>query len=278
MKKMIYAVMLAQLSILIPGLLLAENEKAELFTEETAVSTIPDEVAALRENFAVLVGGIKVEDAPYLEAISRDAAQRLIALEDGGSRSQYFVYADRNPRKQIVFVGFFNAVDRTVTIIGVDKTSCGNGIREEFFDTPTGAFRNSTDNSSYRALGTRNAKGWMGLGAKGSRVWDFGWQRTVKNGQEPWIRLLMHATDPVFGEARLGKVDSKGCVRIPAKLNRFLDHYGILDREYELKKDSKRVSWVLKPDREPAIFAGKYMLVGDSSLMKPAYTPLQAKR
>ena len=79
------------------------------------------------------------------------------------------------------------------------------------------------------------------------------------------IRFLLHATDPIFGEKRLGKVDSKGCIRISGKLNQFLDHYGLLDREYEAQKNNKRISWVLKANREPVLFAGQYLLVGDSA-------------
>jgi len=117
---------------------------------------------------------------------------------------------------------------------------------------------------SYRALGTKNSKGWRGLGAKGSRVWDFGWRDTpLKGGHIVQIRLLLHATDPDFGEPRLGKVDSKGCVRITAKLNRFLDSRGILDRKYEL---SHKAKYVLRRDRQPVQFAGSYILVGDSRI------------
>lgn len=146
----------------------------------------------------------------------------------------------------------------------MDKISSGNGKRKGFFITPTGVFKNSPDFIGYRALGTKNVKGWRGLGAKGSRVWDFGWQKTIKNGREREIRFLVHATDPIFGEKRLGKIDSKGCIRISGKLNQFLDHYGLLDREYEAQKDNKRFSWVLNPKREPVLFAGQYLLVGDS--------------
>ncbi len=72
----------------------------------------------------------------------------------------------------------------------------------------------------------------------------------------------MHATDPDFGEARLGRPDSKGCIRISAKLNRFLDYYSILDAEYEKSEKGKRI--FLK-DREPVAKRGSLVVVIDSS-------------
>ena len=74
------------------------------------------------------------------------------------------------------------------------------------------------------------------------------------------IRLLLHATDPDFGEQRLGNPDSKGCIRISGELNEFLDHFGIIDKDYE-----KHKYWSLKKDREPVFYQGEYLLVGDSS-------------
>jgi len=69
------------------------------------------------------------------------------------------------------------------------------------------------------------------------RVWDFGWQPAEKGWtaeqETAEIRLLVHATDPDYLEQRLGRPASKGCVRIPAAMNRYLDHYGVLDAEYE---------------------------------------------
>ena len=132
-----------------------------------------------------------------------------------------------------------------------------------------GKFENTVKNFGYRALGTKNDKGWKGLGEKGSRIWDFGWQKTeYKNGGKQ-IRLLIHATDPIYGEKRLGKRDSKGCIRISAKLNKFLDHYGVLDDDYEKNRNMKRASWLLRNDRKPIAFAGKYLIVGDSSATRP---------
>ena len=173
----------------------------------------------------------------YFKQILKDARGKILSVK-AENKSQYFVYVDRNPNKQIIVVGFFDSVAKDIAIIGVGRVSTGNQKRHgDYFLTPVGIFTHAND---YRAEGTRNAKGWRGLGVKNSRVWDFGWQKTCKNNQPIEIRLLMHATDPDFGEPRLGKVASKGCVRISSKLNKFLDYYGILDSR------------------------GKYLLVGDS--------------
>jgi len=49
------------------------------------------------------------------------------------------------------------------------------------------------------------------------------------------MRFQMHATDPDKLEPVLGVRHSKGCVRIPAALNVFFDHHGILDADYEAR-------------------------------------------
>ncbi len=240
-------------------------EKDKQPTIKNALSELPEEVQKMRAIFNETVGGEVAADTDYLNQLSQDAARKFLSLSEETKLSQYFLYVDRNPSKQIAFVGFFNATDGNVAIIGLDKISSGNEKRKGFFITPIGVFRNSPDFISYRALGTKNEKGWRGLGTKGSRVWDFGWQKTTKNGEERMIRFLLHATDPIFGEKRLGKIDSKGCIRISGKFNQFLDHHGLLDREYEAQKDKKRISWIFKSNREPALFAGQYLLIGDSS-------------
>jgi len=240
-------------------------EKDGQLTTKKVLAELPEEVQKMRSIFNQTVGGKIAADADYLNQLSQDAVKKFLSLGEEVKRSQYFLYVDRNPREQIAFAGFFNATDGSVAILGLDKISSGNEKRKGFFITPTGIFKNSPEIVGYRALGTKNAKGWCGLGAKGSRVWDFGWQKIIKNGEERMIRFLLHATDPVFGEKRLGKIDSKGCIRISGKLNQFLDHYGLLDREYEARKDDKRIFWVLKADRKPVLFAGQYLLVGDSA-------------
>ena len=221
------------------------------------------EVMKMQSEFEKNVGFMVLAEN-YSEFILADAAKKILNIKEN-NQSQYFVYADRNPEKQIVLVCLFDSATKKTAIIGADKISTGTPERPGYFITPTGVFENSIANPSYRALGTKNQEGWRGFGVKNSRVWDFGWQETIKkNNEKMEIRLLMHATDPDFGEKRLGEVDSKGCVRISAKLNKFLDHYGILDKDYEANKHLKNISWVLAADREPTALAGKYLFIGDS--------------
>jgi hypothetical protein len=207
------------------------------------------------------VGGIGV-DSVYREKLTHQTEELLRRNRAEFDSSQFFLLVDRNHEVQKVFVAFYDAAEGKVTLIGAEKTSTGNPARRGYFETPTGIFENKPANMSYRALGTKNSKGWRGLGAKGSRVWDLGWQRTIKGRGEPMdIRLLVHATDPEFGEPRLGHVDSKGCVRITAQLNRFLDRYGVLDQEYE---GNVKAKYVLLPHRSPIPFAGKFVVVVES--------------
>lgn len=47
------------------------------------------------------------------------------------------------------------------------------------------------------------------------------------------MRSQMHATDPDSLEKRPRTAQPKGCIRIPATLNLFLDWHAILDADYE---------------------------------------------
>lgn len=221
------------------------------------------EVQKMRNEFTRIVGNVITVEPDYIQKTVMGIKQ-LFAINGGDTESQYFVYVDRNQLKQMIFVCFLDSQEKNISIIGIDRVSTGNQKRIGFFTTPCGIFKNTIEFFGYRALGTKNDEGWRGLGAKDSRVWDFGWQKTHKKNQEFTIRLLMHATDPIFGEKRLGKVDSKGCIRISASMDKFLDHFGLLDKEYEANKNKKAVARLLKPDREPTLYAGKYLLVGDS--------------
>lgn len=78
------------------------------------------------------------------------------------------------------------------------------------------------------------------------------------------MRLQMHATDARFLEPRLGTRQSKGCIRIPATLNRFIDHYGILDADYEAALAAGHHFWVLPADREPTPWSGRYLVVTET--------------
>ena len=78
--------------------------------------------------------------------------------------------------------------------------------------------------------------------------------------------MLLHATDPAALERRLGRPASKGCVRIPAAMNRFLDRHGILDADYErAAKDDPRFEALLLADRTPTPLAGNALVIVDSA-------------
>lgn len=223
------------------------------FTKALAV----DSSEFLKGEFQRSVGGISVS-VDYGAAIEK-AVLEATSNDSRFNSPQYLLVVDKNPQVQQVVLVRVDRPNKKITFIGAEKVSTGNPERRGFFETPSGFFENTPVHMSYRALGTKNSKGWRGLGAKGSRVWDFGWQETRTKRDEPYkIRLLLHATDPDFGEPRLGKVDSKGCVRISGKLNKFLDKFGILDASFE-KEATRR--YVLLKNRTPVEDAGKYMLV-----------------
>lgn len=190
----------------------------------------------------------------------------------------YFLYIDRSKAQQLALVGFFDPQRREILPVGLDLISSGDmGKGKDHYLTPEGVFENTVENFGYRALGTPNQDGWMGLGAKGSRVWDFGFQPALRlyHGRPALaeMRLLVHATDPVHGEPRLGRTDSKGCVRISAGLNDFLDRWAILDGNYEEWARRKGRTWLLRQDRTPVADPGRYLFIGDSSDQAPAREP-----
>ena len=101
-------------------------------------------------------------------------------------------------------------------------------MEKEYFQTPIGIFENKIN--GYEAKGTFNDKGIRGLGLKGMKVYDFGWQYGKYNltGENLQLRLSLHATDPVL-EDKLGTQASKGCVRVSSNMNKFLKSNNILD-------------------------------------------------
>lgn len=99
------------------------------------------------------------------------------------------------------------------------------------------------------------------------RIFDFGWVAAPMgwgNGAPGVLRLQMHATDPVLAEPLLGTPRSEGCVRIPARLNAFLDHHGVIDQAYDQTTNEGSNPWVLAADRTPTPSPGRYLVVVDS--------------
>src|SRR5262252_1994783 len=89
----------------------------------------------------------------------------------------------------------------------------------------TGEPRAHSIHSTFAAWGLRGCASGISAGSVRGKGWG--------TGEEGDIRLLLHATDPDYLEKRLGRPASKGCVRIPAAMNRFLDRHGVLDADYE---------------------------------------------
>ncbi len=184
-------------------------------------------------------------------------------------RPQLIVVVDRNPEVQRLRIMLAEPGTAWRTV-GGGKVSTGQAGRPGYFITPTGVFRHTDAIIDYRALGTRNEQGIRGLGAEGMRVWDFGWQAAMpgwNSDLEPReIRLLIHATDPRFLEPRLGRPASKGCIRIAAAMNRFLDLQGVLDADHErAAATDARIAHVLNADRTPTPLAGNTLIIIDTS-------------
>jgi hypothetical protein len=201
------------------------------------------------------------------------------ALANAGltlDKPQYIVVVDRNPNVQALFLYWRSALG-DLHIVGVSPVSTGRPGSFDHFETPIGVFDHSTANLDYRAEGTRNGEGLLGYGVKGMRIFDLGWQRVPKgwgDGALSDMRLQMHATDPDLLEQRLGSAQSKGCIRIPATLNRLLDHYGVLDADYDQALREGRSMWMLDPQREPVPDPGRYVIVVDSERKdRPEWTP-----
>jgi hypothetical protein len=189
----------------------------------------------------------------------RDAGQTLDA-------AQFALLVDRNPFVQAALL-YWVPPQGLPSFIGASPVSTGKPGRYEYFETPTGVFEHSIFNPDFRAEGTLNELGIRGYGIKGMRVFDFGWQTAVRgwgSGGTSLMRLQMHATDPAHLEPRLGSAQSKGCIRIPAALNVFLDHYSILDADYEDALARGHAFWVLRPDRVATPWPGRFLVVMDT--------------
>lgn len=242
----------------------------------SAAAAIDEAAAALAARYAREVD-MRL-DVPADE--QRAYATRLRnALAAAGLRDiepEYFLLVDRSPMVQAAFV-YRLSPEGEWLLIGASPVSTGRAGGFEYFITPLGVFEHVPDNMDFRAEGTRNEHGIRGYGVRGMRVFDFGWAEADRTWGPPGkslMRLQVHATDPVLLERELGRQRSKGCIRIPASLNLFLDRYGLLDGEYERAATAGRNLWVLRADREPVAWAGKYLVVIDSGRKsRPAWSP-----
>ena len=204
-----------------------------------------------------------------------DAAQVRLASP------QFIMLIDRSPKVQAALL-YWGSTERGWGLVGATPVSTGLPGRYEHFTTPLGVFDHSMANPDFRAEGTKNKLGFRGYGRKGMRIYDFGWvdaPRGWGKGEMGVMRLQMHATDPDLAAQRLGTAQSEGCVRIPASLNDFIDRNALLDEDYLRELDRGAHLWVLRADRTPTSWSGRYLVVIDSNRAeRPDWSPLPARQ
>lgn len=236
---------------------------AVLATAAAAPPATPAELAALYESQVHPRLLLPPDEQAAYEKRLREALAGAGALIE---KPQFVLLVDRSAQVQAIQLWWL-APQAGSLLVGASPVSTGRPAGFEHFETPLGVFAHTLDSPDFRAEGTRNEFGIRGYGVKGMRVFDFGWvvaPRAWTAGEQA-MRLQMHATDPDRLEPRLGRRESKGCIRIPATLNRLLDHHGVLDADYEAALAAGRKVWVLKPDREPTPWSGRWLVVVDSA-------------
>lgn len=206
------------------------------------------------------------------------------ALEGAGLGAlgpQHVLLVDRSPMVQAAIL-YLRTAEGGWRFTGASPAATGAPGTYEHFATPLGVFVHSMRNPDFRAQGTINEFGVRGYGREGMRVFDFGWVSTRRgwgSGAEGEMRLQVHATDPDLLEPQLGTVHSKGCIRIPATLDVFLDRRGVLDEDYERVAESGNTPWVLLPNRETTRWPGRYLVIVDSArAARPAWSKPGARR
>jgi hypothetical protein len=239
-------------------------------------SKLANQERVLKQQLRRMMSGTPLPDNPTAAFRALAAARMMITTTMTSiNLPQTLLVVDRAPSVQRLWVVVATPDGSPWTVIGIVRVSTGKPGKKEHFKTPVGVFVNTPDILGYRALGTLNKYGIRGIGQKGMRVWDFGWQTT-----QDWrasdavasIRLEMHATDPTYLEGRLGRPDSEACIRIPDWFNRFLDHFGVIDAQLTaLAPTNRAVAALLPTDATPSPLAGDKVVVVDTS--EPHATP-----
>ncbi len=213
------------------------------------------------------------EQRAYANRLQTALGQHVL----GDLSGEYVVLVDRSANVQALFIYFRATPADTWQMIGASPVSTGRPGEYDHFVTPLGVFEHTPANMDFRSEGTLNENHIRGYGKRDMRIFDLGWaqgERGWGKGGVSQMRFQMHATDPDRLEPLLGIRHSKGCVRIPASLNAFLDHYGMLDAEYVTLAESGKSLWVLKSDRQVLPWAGRYIAVVDSARKsRPAWAP-----
>lgn len=240
-------------------------------------AAIATEIGRLSYSLQTEVPGQVILTAPSTQRWLVLAQAQVAAAQVEILRPQLLVVVDRSPAIQQLAL-LVARPDASWVVLGAVHVSTGQAGRFDHYVTPTGVFHHTDAILDYRAQGTYNENHIRGLGLKGMRVWDFGWQWAHKGWtpeagkpQQIQIRLEMHATDPAVLERRIGRTASQGCVRIPSAMNRFLDLHGVLDATYErVAVTDIRYRALLLPARAPSALAGDTLVIIDSS---PAASP-----
>jgi hypothetical protein len=222
----------------------------------------------LGQAMALAVPGA-IDLSPARQAALIALGQQMAAADHLFIRQpQLVLIVDRAPQGQLLAMTLARP-DGDWRILGARHVSTGKPGRLQHFKTPVGVLLNDGSELGYRAQGTFNQFHIRGLGVKGMRVWDFGWQ-TSDDWRTPGatmaVRVEMHATDPDVLEERIGRADSEGCIRLPDALNRFLDRRGIIDAAIErLGETDSGYRSLLSPELDPTPLAGDAVIVVDSS-------------
>lgn len=231
---------------------------------------IPADICTVKNQFTLNVK--QIIEVPGQEQLVYALRLKKILEENDLSdiSSQFILLVDRNPYVQAIFI-YWKSSQGSFNFIGASLVSTGKPGAYDHFITPLGLFRHDINNMDFRSEGTKNDLGIRGYGKAGMRVYDFGWvvsERTWGKYGLSTMRLQMHSTDPDFLEVKLGQPESKGCIRIPADLNAFLDHYGLLDADYYEALKKREHLWLFSGKEEPVSTPGRYLVVLDSCLGK----------
>lgn len=233
-----------------------------------SAADISANVQSLKSQMILAMGDEYMTPSPELTQGAIQQAQ--IMLQRQGvqiDNPQILFIVDRAVDVQRLWAVYAPSSTGDWEVIGAVKVSTGKPYRYEHYKTPVGVMINNNVNPGYRALGTRNKYGIRGIGAKGMRVWDFGWQTTTDwknpNGRPAIVQLEMHATDPTYLAPFLGKPISEGCIHIPAKFNVFADHNGLIDGL--LNPNDPNVEWLFGKDHHQTPLAGDKVVVIDTS-------------
>lgn len=258
-----------QLVMNVPPLSILPPEPAAKPPARERPATRADVDALAAEMHGALTGTLLTDAPPLTRAALAAAHTMMQRAHTTLDAMQVVLVVDRSPKVQRLWVTVGSPGSNTLEALGSVHVSTGKPGRKEHFRTPVGVFTDDAGILGYRAQGTYNENHIRGIGVRGMRVWDFGWQ-TTDDWRTPRalmaVRMEMHATDPSVLEPRLGRWDSEGCIRIPTRFNSFLDLSGLIDaKEREAARDDRRFAALLPKHTVPNPLAGQTLVVVDTS-------------